>query len=68
MKYCSYCGNRIEGAALPIGDDAANGAHAPAFWHADRSECGPRQRRTSLRDDAEDSRLQLHLRAAARRR
>ncbi|MET9953491.1 hypothetical protein ABZ135_18340 [Streptomyces sp. NPDC006339] len=62
---CAYCGNPIEGAAEPVGDDAASGAHATAYWHADPAECGPRQ--APLPGPDEPSPLQLHLARAGHR-
>lgn len=59
MKYCSYCEKPITGEATSIPDAAANGAHLPAYWHANRSECGPRRGRTSEMDDS--SPLRDHL-------
>lgn len=28
---------------MPLGDDAASGAHPAGFWHADPAACGPRR-------------------------
>ncbi|MGW3386896.1 hypothetical protein [Streptomyces cinereoruber] len=66
MKHCSYCGQEITGNATPVADDAATGAHAPAYWHAVPTECGPRAARPSGMDDS--SRLQHHLGRAGRSR
>ncbi len=41
-KLCAYCGRQIRGEATPLADDAGSGAHAVAYWHTDRAECGPR--------------------------
>lgn len=43
MKRCAYCGRSIRGEAIQVGDDAGSGTHAPAYWHKDRVECGPKQ-------------------------
>ncbi|WP_017239513.1 hypothetical protein [Streptomyces sp. SS] len=51
MKHCAYCEKPILGTAVPVADDAGTGAHAPAYWHANKGECGPRVLRTSPRDD-----------------
>ncbi|MEU2115209.1 hypothetical protein ABZ567_06050 [Streptomyces sp. NPDC016459] len=51
MKHCAYCEQPILGTAVPVADDAGTGAHAPAYWHANKGECGPRVLRTSPRDD-----------------
>ncbi|MFC7929010.1 hypothetical protein [Streptomyces cinereoruber] len=66
MKRCSYCGQEITGNATPVADDAATGAHAPAYWHAVPAECGPRAARPSGMD--ESSRLRYHLGRAGRSR
>ncbi|MFC8491763.1 hypothetical protein ACFUJU_13370 [Streptomyces sp. NPDC057235] len=63
---CSYCDQPILGKATPIADDAATGAHPPAYWHADRAECGKRARRPSLPDGP--SPLQRYLARTARPR
>ncbi|RSS36735.1 hypothetical protein [Streptomyces sp. WAC08241] len=66
MKRCSYCGQPITGQAKPIPDGAATGAHAPAYWHADPGECGPREERPTGMD--ETGRLHAYLTRAGRER
>ncbi|MFE7804033.1 hypothetical protein ACFU51_05065 [Streptomyces sp. NPDC057430] len=67
MKVCSWCDQPIHGEAEQLGDDAASGVHPPAYWHADRAECGRRVPRTSPLDGAA-SPLQRHLGRALRPR
>ena len=61
MKRCGYCGNLITGQARALDDDAASGAHVPAYWHTNSGDCGPRMPRTTTMDDQRDSPLQRHL-------
>lgn len=61
MKRCGYCGNLIVGQARALDDDAASGAHAPAYWHASPGDCGPRMPRVTTMDDQRNSPLQRHL-------
>lgn len=65
MKVCSWCDQPIHGKAVQLGDDAGSGVHLPAYWHADRAECGPRRRLLPGPDDGILSPLQSQLRRVA---
>lgn len=66
MKRCSYCGEPILSGGMQIPDGAATGAHAPAYWHSEPDECGPREQRPTGMD--ETSRVRKHLSRSGWRR
>ncbi|MFD7964106.1 hypothetical protein ACFV5J_25215 [Streptomyces zaomyceticus] len=39
MKTCEYCGEPIEGEALPITPISDSGAAPDVYWHREREAC-----------------------------